>query len=1501
MVRYFDPRKLVLDQQEEEKQKVEDVLFTQEKIDLKKEEDAKALRKRINIRKGLDAAAQVVREFKFRKKHGDDAYHDAKLEQDPDYRDPRDYTDEENKKYYRQEIESMRGMFKGATIDWETGETIWPEGKKPETVEQKYGSKDDKGPKFQLASYESKGTTGEFLTEGTKDPFASDVSVGESLGYAIVSGGIKIPYGFANLGAMLLDWADKNEVPVDQSRVAQLERWFEQTFVGEVMKFSEAKAKENAIGRLTEVMVQMYGGWGTVGKQGVKISDEAFNMFNKAWDAARNGKYVKTTGNTNLARGVKEVKKYNNLSKKQKFTSIAVGGGLSGVVVYDTENIGTFGDLAEEFGMIEEGGYTALDRKEKPTSKEDATRMLYNKLKFSGEMAFPIIPAIWGVGKIGKNIVSGTFKRAKNATQFDRVVEKYVSKPFRARSEYPEEQFQAMQRLKGKEESAKVLSTDFLKNIDNIVKRLSRDSQGVSSATGLTDGLSDALVKLINKGVFSTHKGKIVKAGIDDKAFSSFKNSLEKLKIPQSEIKNILREVDNITDYWAQYMNTIYKGGNLNVGLKEFTKLINERIGNTLATEYKIFADGALKPIDGYIVSREIKDEVAQIFKRNFDANKPRNVKAMSKEEARLTVDQVIKNVELDPKVGQPFFKYPGVGMNAEKALITKSIAKNITGGGKFVPDDVGGLIQKESDLRSFQKLFGGYEDANNLIANVTTDLANIAARDRFYNMIKKSSETMIKRGERGIVYDNYINASKGWQGTGENIITKSDGLKLPNLIGEEGYTVPINNMFTTEAMEQGLIQGQKNNLGSITKHWAWQNAVMLPKGLLQMGKTVGGPFTHARNFSSGAVTMVALGNLSYGLRHPLVFGKSLWRALNTIQPQMLWRNKPGVNYTAGSKVNTDELKKGGQALYRFLLDEGMVNTNAVYRDVLGLVEETQKLGWLKRMIDKPKGWGQKIVKKAQDLYVAEDDIWKIANFLIEDQKIHDAYAAALKKGLVKGSDIPNDLEIMKMATKHIREFMPNYAYVSDMVQSTRRSLLGNFVSWPAEQVRTNTNIVTTSLDELKNPIFKNLAAERLASWAITLGTIGPLAVWGGSQIYGIGKEKLYALKEFVPWFSKDSTIIPVYEDGKYKYIDFSRAFFYDVVTNPLQAVITSMEQGGKQSPVLPEFAKGMVAALGRFLEPFVSESIYVQGIADIFVRGGYTREGTKIWNPEDAWGNKVWESTKYIVKLYAPGSNIQMQRLLYAMTGKTLKGTQYEISDELLGLIGLRKAPLDLERSLEIKVSEFLKAESNERNLIYKDTLTGDPVTDNNKIIRQFIFANEQRLDEFNKMKRIYDAAKILDVDEKTIKEIFKRRPDIYKMIKKNKFKPFEISEGMEDTYKKTAERYGIDNPLTKDVRRTIKDIARELKKFQELNEDYIIKEEDWISGSKKTTPDSEGEYLINQTEKASLPTPPLPPTPMPVANPAQLTAQKNPQTNLTRTEEALLSPSEKIIAART
>ena len=148
---------------------------------------------------------------------------------------------------------------------------------------------------------------------------------------------------------------------------------------------------------------------------------------------------------------------------------------------------------------------------------------------------------------------------------------------------------------------------------------------------------------------------------------------------------------------------------------------------------------------------------------------------------------------------------------------------------------------------------------------------------------------------------------------------------------------------------------------------------------------------------------------------------------------------------------------------------------------------------------------------------------------------------------------------------------LPNYAYVNEIVQSTRRSPLGNFVSWPSEIIRTTTNIMLKELEaEIANPIFRQMGWERAIGLATTYRNHRTTGRYGEDmKLYGITKDELYAIKEFLPWFSEDSTVIPVYEDGQYKYIDFSRAFFYDTVTNPIQAIITKMEQS-KDEPVIP-------------------------------------------------------------------------------------------------------------------------------------------------------------------------------------------------------------------------------------------------------------------------------------------------------------------------------------------
>ena len=51
---------------------------------------------------------------------------------------------------------------------------------------------------------------------------------------------------------------------------------------------------------------------------------------------------------------------------------------------------------------------------------------------------------------------------------------------------------------------------------------------------------------------------------------------------------------------------------------------------------------------------------------------------------------------------------------------------------------------------------------------------------------------------------------------------------------------------------------------------------------------------------------------------------------------------------------------------------------------------------------------------------------------------------------------------------------------------------------------------------------------------------------------------------------------------------------------------------------------------------------------------------------------------------------------------------------------------------------------------------------------------------------------------------------------------------------------------------------------------------------------------------EEQEIITPPLPPQPQPVVLKPQITQQNVANTNMTRTEEALLSPMEKVIASR-
>jgi len=236
-------------------------------------------------------------------------------------------------------------------------------------------------------------------------------------------------------------------------------------------------------------------------------------------------------------------------------------------------------------------------------------------------------------------------------------------------------------------------------------------------------------------------------------------------------------------------------------------------------------------------------------------------------------------------------------------------------------------------------------------------------------------------------------------------------------------------------------------------------------------------------------VTTVHRGNI---LIPPGKIAEFANRARKAVQPQLLYRMTGNPKYRNAPQ---------DQALYRFLLEEGVVNQNIVAREVEGMIADmTQirtKYGSMDRYFNKVLNTGTQSFKKlydvAQDLYTAEDDVFRIYNFLAEAHKLDNAFENAIKNGLkdasgkvVTRANKPSDVEIMREAAQIVRETVPNYAYVSDFVKSVRRSPLGNFAAFPAEIYRTGTNTLMRGLKESKDPIRKQIGYNSLMGQGFT-------------------------------------------------------------------------------------------------------------------------------------------------------------------------------------------------------------------------------------------------------------------------------------------------------------------------------------------------------------------------------------------------------------------------------
>jgi hypothetical protein len=407
--------------------------------------------------------------------------------------------------------------------------------------------------------------------------------------------------------------------------------------------------------------------------------------------------------------------------------------------------------------------------------------------------------------------------------------------------------------------------------------------------------------------------------------------------------------------------------------------------------------------------------------------------------------------------------------------------------------------------------------------------------------------------------------------------------------------------------------------------------------------------------------------------------------------------------------------------------------------------------------------------------------------------------------------------------------------------------------------------------------------------------------------LYGVTNKMVAAARFFVPDFSRNNTLILTQDaDGNFKYIDGSGAFVYDTLTSPFQSIIAEVNIStayDPKAPVIPATYKGLIRGIGKLMEPFIGESIWLETFNNLVVRNGVTPDGRKLWNEQMDAPDKVIEALKYFIGQVAPGSYKQSERLITAVQGKPgPRGEKYEIDDEVAGFYGLRQIKLEPIKKMDFKLNEYQKAVADARKLFTVPAQKGGELS-GDEFIENFYYANRKKYEAMNNLKITNEMAEILNVSKNQLAKVYDDRNLLkdYRYLESNKFRPYTISKPLmqktEEIYKDLFTNFDnieitktLSNQTLSSLSRMISDMSRvplgeDIGNYINVN-DYLIGDKPSLLG-----PRSEGPVNVQ----------PLPPQPQP--NPQVVSKPPipmNQQSGLTATETGLLTDAEKAIRLR-
>jgi hypothetical protein len=722
----------------------------------------------------------------------------------------------------------------------------------------------------------------------------------------------------------------------------------------------------------------------------------------------------------------------------------------------------------------------------------------------------------------------------------------------------------------------------------------------------------------------------------------------------------------------------------------------------------------------------------------------------------------------------------------------------------------------------------------------------------------------------------------------------------------------------------------------------------------VQIGKTLYSPQTQVRNVTSAS--FFALMNGHIGGRASVV------DAMRIVARDIF---KAG-----GNKIDEVEFNNYVEKLIRLgVWDENVVaaELKAVTQDIKNNVINTTDQLFDRLMKMAP-------TDKVARLYAGGDNLWKGYGFEFGKSQLYQALKSLddVKQwfrymgkefepiNTVTGQKKTFDNAIEEASAFLLRNTYPTYSKVPPIIQELRKLPLGNFISFPAEILRTGANIIGIGLKEAAHP---NRAIQQMGIRRLTGAFMTSYAVGKGfnelAQFLTNSTESqwnAYKRSSAASWDATSNLLaVKGWKNGESAAINFSYFSPYDSLYQPLDAAIAQAQKQNLNPQETEQFVMNIMfgenGPVSKFLEPFISEPLGFDRFLDVTTRNGKKDGGGSVYTQSDDLGDKFIKSLIHVLDGVKPGFISSGQKIGDALSLDLTKGGKpVNLQDELLALLaGTRIIRIDVKKDLRYFTStmnRLLRAVDETEKFYSVQNFAQKTPTD---MVNTF---NQMQQEAFRIQKDMYIRIKdlqLLDLDDDQIYDIMKKSGTSKKTIRNllnGIFTPVNYSKPRFDSKVRIVEeqmdRLNKDNKqflysANEDFlfpREQLNEVKAaytgmeffpetfnmETKKYeggynpdeetyQTNKEGRLIydengkplKEEGFIKRNIKKIPGAIKDLILpgspGFTSKPK--TPPLGNTPMPklVAN----VSQKNPITNLTRNEEALLSPTEKVIAGRT